>query len=78
VTDKSKGSKQRKTRSPAGPTESDALPTQRTLVQACCERANLLSTPTPLTRGCRFVNITIEEDFTSARGVQIAIQALKV
>ena len=68
MTDKSNGSKQRKIRSPAGPTESDALPTQRTLVQACCERANLLSTPTPLTRGCRFVNITIEEDLSLREG----------
>ena len=77
MTDKSKGSKQRKTRSLAGPTEFDTLSSQRTLVQACCERVSLLSAPTPLTRRRRLVNITIEEDFASARGTQIAIEALK-
>ena len=50
---------------------------QRTLVQACCERISLLSTPTALTKGCRFVNITEEEDFTSRKGAQIAIDALR-
>ena len=49
----------------------------RTLVQACFERANLLSTPTPLPEGCRFVNTTVDEDFTTTRGVEIAVDALK-
>ena len=52
-------------------------PTWRTLVQACCERVSLLSTPTMYTEGCRFVNITEEEDFASSRGIDIAIEALK-
>ena len=33
--------------------------------------------PTAYTKGCRFVNTTEEEDFTSKRGVDIAIDALR-
>ena len=38
---------------------------------------SLLSTPTVLTEGCRFVNVTLEEGFASARLIKIAIEALK-
>ena len=44
-------------------------------MQECCERVNLLSMPPVYTEGCRFVNITEEEDFTSDRGVKVAIDA---
>ena len=49
----------------------------RTLVQACCERINFLSTPTEHTLRCRFVNITVDEDFTTSDGIQLAIEGLK-
>ena len=63
---------------PMNPVAALADPTfKRMLVQACCERVKLLSTPTAYTKGFRFVNITEEEDFTSARGIKIATDALK-
>ena len=47
----------------------------------CCEplneRINFLSTPTEHTHGCRFVNITVDEDFTTSDGVQLAIDGLR-
>ena len=55
----------------------DRVKVNRTLVQACCERTSFLSTPTQHTLGCRFVNITVDEDFTTSEGIQLAIDGLK-
>ena len=45
---------------PAVPMNHGTSASQRTLVQAYCERVNLLSTFTVLAKGCRLVNITLE------------------
>ena len=50
---------------------------RRRLVQACCERENLLSANTPESQDCEHVWITAEEHFTSERGIKMAIDAIK-
>ena len=47
------------------------------LVQACCAKGNHLHKPTKVNRMCDFIDITIDDDFTSPKGRKLAIDGLR-
>ena len=47
------------------------------LVQACCERNNHLHNSSKFNKNCKFIDITIDEDFTSLKGRKCAIDGLR-
>jgi hypothetical protein len=50
---------------------------RRTIVQACCEPENYIHRKTKNSAGCIFIDITVEDEFTSSTGIQRGLDGLK-
>ena len=48
-----------------------------TIVQACCEPENYIHRKTKNSAGCIFIDITVEDEFTSSAGTQKGLDGLK-
>jgi len=54
-----------------------SLPTDRILVEGCCENGSLLQRRTKFSRGCKVVPITKDDDFASSSGMRKCIENIK-
>ena len=60
-----------------GPSVAVGPPGHYNLVQACCERGNHLHKRTKINSECHFIDITIDDDFTTPKRRQMATDGLR-